>query len=193
MIAIIDYQLDRNPALDDALKSLNVEFLFANSEKEIMSADSIILPDTSDVKQAVRQLHLLNLFSMLRMLNKPVLGIARGFELMCEFAGENHSACLGLLPIDVKFISEASVSGFFSIQTLKQTTLLNGVSSGDNFYFESENAVRQNENTSSIISATNNSATLEKNNFYGTLFLPEKSGDGGKKILENFVSISKTK
>jgi glutamine amidotransferase len=33
------------------------------------------------------------------------------------------------------------------------------------------------------------SATLQKENFYGTQFHPEKSGAVGAKILENFLNI----
>lgn len=193
MIAIIDYQLDENSALKDALESIHAKFQLTNSEQDILNADSIILPDTTDVKKAVRQLHLLNLFSMIRMLKKPILGITRGFELMCEFAGTNHSACLGLLPLDIKFSSEEIENGFFSLHILKQTKLLRGINADDNFYFDGENLIAQDDNTSSLISGTNSSATIETDNFYGTLFLPEKSGDCGKKILENFVLISKTK
>lgn len=193
MIAIINYQLNDNTALIDAFDSIRAKYQFTNSEQDILNSDAIILPDTTDVKNALRQLHLLNLFSMIRMLKKPILGIARGFELMCEFAGKNHSACLGLLPIDIELMSEERVGELFSLQIIKQTTLLKGVNSNDKFYFEREITVGQSENASSIIIGTNNSASFENNNFYGVLFLPEKSGESGKKILKNFVSISKMK
>lgn len=190
MIAIIDYKLEEATPLLATLTEMEVDHHFTNKEEKILAADAVILPDTSDLKKAIRQLHLLNLFSMMRMLRKPILGIANGFELMCEFAGKNHAACLGLVPIDVQNSSQEKLNGFFSLEIVKQTSLLKNISKDDKFFFGLETPIITNDITTSKILGKEFSATIEANNFYGVLFQPEKSGSGGRNILFNFINLS---
>ena len=79
--------------------------------------------------------------------------------------------------------------GWNNLQEIKGD-LLDGISSDDDFYFVHSYYCEVGENTTSecdYILAF--SATLQKDNFYGTQFHPEKSGDIGSKILENFLKL----
>ena len=61
MTAIIDYG-ERPAYLLYQLEKLGVDQKFTSVESEILAADRIILPDCSDIKKALKRLHLLNLF-----------------------------------------------------------------------------------------------------------------------------------
>lgn len=186
MVVVIDYKLDERPVLIEFLTEMKVDFHYTNSEEVISRAALIILPDTNDIKNAMRQLHLLNLFSILRVINKPILGIAHGFELMCEFAGKNHTACLGLLPIDFKSDNENRLQGFYSLERVQPSFFFTGINKDDKFYFDFESSTPANEQTLAVIEGGSSAALFENNKFLGTLFLPEKSGEPGKKFLRNF-------
>ena len=101
MTAIIDYG-ERPAYLLYQLEKLGVDQKFTSVESEILAADRIILPDCSDIKKALKRLHLLNLFSMLKMIQKPVLGIANGFSLMCENPHVPGSIYVWLTDDDIK-------------------------------------------------------------------------------------------
>jgi glutamine amidotransferase len=68
--------------------------------------------------------------------------------------------------------------------------LLDGISADDNLYFVHSYYCEIGENTTSECDyILPFSATLQKDNFYGMQFHPEKSGAIGAKILENFLNI----
>ncbi|KAB2909067.1 MAG: hypothetical protein LC102_01855 [Ignavibacteriales bacterium] len=105
MIAIVDYG-ERPSYLLFQLEKAGFKVKFTSVEAELLQAESIILPDCRDLKKAVRRLHILNLFSMLRMVNKPVIGIGYGFAMMCERLEPVAREGLGFFPFNVNRVQE---------------------------------------------------------------------------------------
>ena len=83
MIYIIDYYKTGAKEAYDLLSKFNVEIKIGKNEVEALNSDKIVLPDTEHPIKALRKLHLFNLYSALRIYNKPILGIGNGFALMC--------------------------------------------------------------------------------------------------------------
>lgn len=75
MIAFVDDGIEKNHPLINLLSELKLDFEVTYSESEILHTDKVILQNTGSISSAVKQLHLLNLFTMLRLCNKPMLGI----------------------------------------------------------------------------------------------------------------------
>ena len=72
--------------------------------------------------------------------------------------------------------------------------LLENISETDNFYFVHSYYAEVGESTTSVCDyITPFSATLEKDNFFAAQFHPEKSGDAGFKLLENFLEVRSTR
>ena len=87
MISIIDYGAGNVASVANALETLNEKFVITSNEVEICRADKIIFPGVGEASFAIRHLHLLNLFSMMRMIKKPLLGICLGMQLaVIEFS-----------------------------------------------------------------------------------------------------------
>ncbi len=194
MIALIDYGAGNVASVSNALAELNQEFKITSNEVEICKADKIIFPGVGEASFAMRQLHLLNLFSALRMVKKPILGICLGMQLMMDNSTEGNVACLGIFTGTVlKFDSTKTKvphMGWNDIKKISESKLFTGVKNGERFYFANSYYVPVNEFTTAI--TTNDidfSASLEKGNFYGVQFHPEKSGDAGLKILKNFIEL----
>lgn len=192
MIAIIDYDVGRESSLADALKITAADFKVTSNEYEIIKADKIILPDEMDAAAVIKQLHKCNLFTMLRVCKKPVLGIGLGLQIMADQLKKENAAGLGIFhsstdEFDTK-ISSASFTGVNEIEIQKASKLFEEFRLRERFYFNNRYYLPVVENTTST--ARNGiafSASVESGNFYGVQFLPEKSGETGIRLLKNFL------
>ena len=76
----------------------------------------------------------------------------------------------------------------------KSGTILEGVDDGSWVYFV--HSYRAKPKSNDVITAESDygvkvPAVVEKNNFFGTQFHPEKSGDVGKIMIQNFLNVCK--
>jgi glutamine amidotransferase len=99
---------------------------------------------------------------------------------------------LGVFDVKVKQFPSTEIvphMGWNNLTNL-EGDLFNGVSETDDFYFVHSFYCELSEYTSSECDyILPFSATLHKDNFYGTQFHPEKSGEIGSKVLENFLKL----
>ncbi len=80
MITIIDYGKTNSNEIAELLEKLSVDFVISNSESDILQATKLILPDSTDILSSIKKLHLLNLFSILRIIKNPILGLGTGMH-----------------------------------------------------------------------------------------------------------------
>ncbi len=194
MIALIDYGAGNVASVANALKELNQKFIITNKEAEICNSDKVIFPGVGEASFAIRQLHLLNLFTVLRIVKKPFLGICLGMQLMADHSTEGDVTCLGIFPGTAQKFDSTKTKvphmGWNDISIIKQSNLFHEIKGSEHFYFANSYYLPVNEFTTST---ANNSmdfaASLEKDNFYGVQFHPEKSGDAGLKLLKNFIEL----
>jgi glutamine amidotransferase len=194
MIALIDYGAGNVASVANALTELEEEFKITKNESEICRADKIIFPGVGEASFAIRQLHMLNLFSLLRIVKKPILGICLGMQLMADHSTEGDVTCLGIFHGAAEKFDSTKTKvphmGWNDIEITSKSKLFQSIKSGERFYFANSYYIPVNEYTTSI---TNNnikfSSAMEKGNFYGVQFHPEKSGDAGLKLLKNFVEL----
>ena len=194
MIALIDYGAGNVASVANALNELNQKYKITNNENEICKADKVIFPGVGEASYAVKQLHKLNLYSLLRIIKRPVLGVCLGLQLMADFSTEGDITCLGIFPGDVLKFDSQKVKvphmGWNDIHFRKESKLLSGIKDGERFYFANSYYLPVNEYTTSCCNnVVDFSASMEKDNFYGVQFHPEKSSDAGLKILKNFVEL----
>lgn len=194
MIALIDSGAGNVASVANALKDLNCDYVLTQREKDLCDSEKIIFPGVGEASFAVRKLHLLNLFNLLRILKKPVLGICLGMQLMCEKLVEGNTTGLGIFPVSTEIFDKEKVKvphmGWNKVQVNEGHKLFDGLKDGEYFYYANSYYVPVNEFT---IAKSNNgidfSASIQKNNFYGVQFHPEKSGEAGIKLLKNFIEL----
>ena len=74
------------------------------------------------------------------------------------------------------------------IEITKVNKLFSNIESGTEFYFSNNYHIDITNSTIAVTSGENKySAAIQKDNFYGVQFLPEKSGEQGLQILKNFA------
>lgn len=194
MIALIDYGAGNTASVANALENLNAEYVLTNKESDICKAQKVIFPGVGEASFAIKQLHKSNLFNLLRIVKKPMLGICLGMQLMCEFSTEGNVACLGIIPGRVeKFDAEKTNvphMGWNEVFQTKPSKLFEGIKDGEFFYFANSFYMPLGEST---IAKTNHgidfTAAIEKDNFFGVQFHPEKSAEAGLKLLQNFLKL----
>ena len=192
MITIIDYGKTNSNEIAESLEKLSVEFVISNKESDILQASKLILPDSKDISSSIKKLHLLNLFSILRLVNKPILGIGTGMHLMTKSLKDNNAACLGCFPVECKTDAQHSKEEIHKLEVnvIKITKLLKNVSDEDRFYFESDCFIPRNECTTSVVNIGGEiTSCIEKDHLYGVQFNPERSAEPGLQILKNFLEI----
>jgi glutamine amidotransferase len=125
-------------------------------------------------------------------LKQPVLGICLGMQLMCNFSEEGNTKGLGIFNVDVKRFSNAvkvPQMGWNVIADLK-SPLFKGIKDQEFMYLVHSFYAEQ--CADSIATTTYEvpyASALQKDNFYGVQFHPEKSGVEGAQILKNFLDL----
>jgi glutamine amidotransferase len=195
MIAVINYINENIENLTNSLDKLGKEYRVTSSEREILSSDKVIFPGSGMASKAIGKLHMTNLFSFLRMCKKPMLGVCLGMQLMAELSKEGGNITgLGIFPLVVEKFDDENMqipfTGFSEVETIKESKLFKGINKKENFYFSNSYYLPVNELTTSV--AENKikfSASMETGNYYAIQFHPEKSGEAGLKVLQNYIEL----
>ena len=194
MIAIVDYKMGNLRSVENALKRLGAEFTVTSDAAVIRSADRVLMPGVGNAAEAMENLRAALLVDVVRSLRRPVLGICVGMQVMCRHSEEGDVDCLNLFDARVKrFVPSADLKvphmGWNTIGNL-ESKLFKGIDGGEYVYFVHSYYP---ELCSDTIATSRHgvmfSAALKYENFYGTQFHPEKSGDVGERIIENFLRL----
>lgn len=191
-IVIINYGVGNIQSIKFAIERLGFEAVLSNDWKEIKAADRVIFPGVGEASFAMKMLIESGLDVLIPTLKQPVLGICLGMQLMCNKSEEGNTTGLGIFDVDViKFTPKVKVPqmGWNQIYNLK-SLLFKGINENEYMYLVHSFYV---PNCLEAIATTNYeveyASALQKNNFYGTQFHPEKSGDVGEQILGNFLNL----
>jgi len=193
MIAVVDYGINETEELCYALRKLNINYVITRDEKEIARADKIIISNSSNIKKAIRKIHLFNLFSLLRIIKKPILGIALGMDLFCDNT-DDGTACLGVihscLLCDTSELRGNDSSHMKRIKNLTDHKLFSEIRN-EKFFFQDNFHFKKNDSTIAVLESDNDySAAVIRENYFGVQFLPERSGEQGMKFIENFANLN---
>ena len=192
MIAIIDYNAGNTASIKHALDRLGCQCEVTKDFDSLHKADKVIFPGVGQAGSAMGELKKNELDSLIPTLTQPVLGICLGMQLMCKHTEENNDQGLGIFDADVKlFKGDQSIPhmGWNEIDNL-EGALYNEISNSSDFYFAHSYYVPLCKETNARCQyMIPFSVGLQKDNFYGVQFHPEKSGNTGSRFLENFMRL----
>ncbi|RKN81003.1 imidazole glycerol phosphate synthase subunit HisH [Ulvibacterium marinum] len=191
-IVIINYGAGNIQSIRFAIQRLGYEAILSNDPKDIQAADKVIFPGVGEASSAMKKLRASGLDNLIPNLKQPVLGICLGMQLMCNSSEEGSTEGLGIFDVDVvRFSNRVKVPqiGWNEISNLK-SDLFKGIGEKEYIYLvHSYYAPICNDTIAVSEYELNYSAALGRANFYGTQFHPEKSSDGGERILQNFLEM----
>ena len=192
---IIQYNAGNIQSVLYALERLGATALVTDDANEIKTADKVIFPGVGEASTAMQYLKERKLDLLIKNLEQPLLGICLGMQLMCTHSTENNTPCLGIFEEQVKQFKPLDPTikvpqiGWNTISNLK-SILFEGIPENSYAYFVHGYYAALGAHT---IATTNYveeySSALQKNNFYGVQFHPEKSAIIGEQIIKNFLSL----
>lgn len=198
-IAIIDYGMGNLRSVQKGFEYLGFEARVTRGKKEIKDSHAIVLPGVGAFKDCVENLRRYGLIELvLKSIEegKPYLGICLGLQILFseseEFGNQKGLDLIKGKVVKFRLASEFKVPhmGWNSIEKRKEVSLLEGIESGDFFYFVHSYYVIP-EDEASISTITDYGipfvSSISKENIFATQFHPEKSHRKGLRILQNFV------
>lgn len=195
MIAIIDYGAGNVTSVQNALKSLGAETILTSDKEQIRMAEKVVFPGVGDAAQAMKALEEKNLVEFIPTLQQPFLGVCLGAQILCSYLEEGNCQGLGVFDLAVKAFPKNGLDrvphmGWNNHDYLKQDALTNDVALDADFYFVHGYYIETGKATIGGLNYVENlSSIIHQNNFYGVQFHPEKSGENGRKILQNFLAL----
>ena len=192
MVAIIDYNVGNVKSLQFALERLGVKSMLTNDYGLIKKSEKVIFPGQGAASTAMDKLKEVGLDKLIPNLKQPVLGICLGMQLLCENTEEGDVDGLGIIKCNViKFSDKLKVPqmGWNKVKKLR-TKLFNKINEGDYMYLVHSYFVPTiNETIGQSEYGLTYSVAVQKENFFGVQFHPEKSSSAGSQLLKNFLEL----
>ena len=194
-VAIVDAIGSNLASLIFALNRIGSSFEITDEIDVLNKASHIILPGVGAAKNAMTKLKQRKLIDEISKLTKPTLGICLGMQIFMDASDEDDAKCLGIIsntcrPFENNRDYPVPHMGWNKVRFNRDSVLTKNLKDDDYYYFVHSYYVPICSETIGVSSyPIEFSAVVQKDNFFGTQFHPEKSGLSGSKILQNFISL----
>ncbi|CAM7932872.1 MULTISPECIES: imidazole glycerol phosphate synthase subunit HisH [Atlantibacter] len=194
-VVILDTGCANLSSVKWAIQRLGYEPQVSRDADVVLRADKLFLPGVGTAQAAMDQLHERDLIELIKACTQPVLGICLGMQLLGARSEENQGVeTLGIIDEAVPKMTDFGLPlphmGWNRVYPKAGNRLFNGIEDGEYFYFVHSYAMPVNAYT---IAQCNYgepfTAAVQKDNFYGVQFHPERSGSAGAQLLKNFLEM----
>ncbi|WP_422667561.1 imidazole glycerol phosphate synthase subunit HisH [Buchnera aphidicola] len=195
-IVILDTGCANLQSISIAIKKMGYSTTITSNISLVSSAKKIIIPGIGTASAVMKRLSKNKLENVIRNITQPILGICLGMQLLCSFSKEGS----GINTLDIlknSFVQPLKSNhlplphmGWNKVIFNKKNILFKNIKIGSRFYFVHNYIVPINKYTLAYSNyGVFFSAAIQKNNFFGVQFHPEKSGSVGAQLLKNFIEI----
>jgi len=194
-VVILDTGCANLNSVKSAILRHDYEPLVSRDPDVVLRADKLFLPGVGTAQAAMDQIHERELVELIKACTQPVLGICLGMQLLGRRSEENNGVdLLGIIEEDVPKIPDAGLPlphmGWNRVYPKAGNRLFNGIEDGSWFYFVHSYAMPVNAFTIAQCQYGEAfTAAVQKDNFYGVQFHPERSGAAGAQLLKNFLEM----
>ena len=197
-ITLIDYGAGNVTSVERALQRLGAASQRSDSPECIAKAEALLLPGVGHYAALIRALDERTLRApLLDAIQRgvPFLGVCLGLQALYETSEEAPELTgLKLFPGSVRSLPttvKLPHMGWNQLKRAKPSRLLEGISADAYFYFAHSFAAT-NANGEAVALCNHGAdfaAVVEQKNIFGVQFHPEKSGEAGVRLLQNFLAI----
>jgi glutamine amidotransferase len=201
MIAIIDYGAGNLRSVVNAVSRLGYQAKVTSRPAEVLDAQAIILPGVGAAADTIENLKRLGLVSPIQHFiaeGRPFLGICIGLQIL--FSGTEEGGgheCLNIIPGRVRKLPSGQKIPHMGWNQVKQRVshpVFDGIPDGANFYFVHSYYVEP-EDQSLVAGETEYGlpfcSAIARGKLVATQFHPEKSGQVGLKVYDNFIKLAR--
>ncbi len=191
-VAIIDSGGSNLRSVAKAIDRLNKSYVITDIADEIMKASFVILPGVGSARNVMSELKKKNLVDVINNLKQPVLGICIGMQILFEYSAEGNTKCLGLIEGDIQKFDESTDLKVPQMGWNKVTFSDQKLKKFNNYYYFANSYYSDIQKHTTATSEYGNifTSVVEKNNFLGCQFHPEKSSEAGEYFLQYFFQKS---
>jgi imidazole glycerol-phosphate synthase subunit HisH len=200
MIVIIDYGAGNLRSVVNAVKKLGYQPLVTNRPSDVVKGQAVVLPGVGAAGETMVNLKRSGMDAAIRQCisaDHPFLGVCLGLQVLFNRTEEDNGYdCLGILSGQVKRLPAGQKIPHMGWNQVKQTIthpIFAGIPDMTNFYF-----VHSYYAVPSDLALTGGHteygvkfcSVVARGNLVATQFHPEKSGDPGLRIYNNFFKMA---
>lgn len=194
-LAVIDHGAGNLVSIARGLERAGARVRVVAEPEQMGEPDGVVLPGVGATLPVMRRLEATGLDQVLRALDRPLLGICVGLQILFDWSNENGHDCLGLLSGDVVALDSAPSlphMGWNAVRQEKSDPLFEGVEDSALFYFVHSFAPRPGDPDTAIATTEHGrrfTSAARAAQVVGVQFHPERSGAQGLRVLANFVEL----
>ena len=199
MIVIIDTGCANLSSVKFAVERLGYKVTVSKEPEILQQADKLFLPGVGTAKEAMANLIERDLVEQIKKLTQPVLGICLGMQMLADASEEGFGDqpvidTLGIVEGHIKKMDVAPLRsphmGWNQVTAKADNPLFKDIPENSYFYFVHSYALPVTEDTiASCDYGKAFTAAVNKDNFYGVQFHPERSGKAGAQLIKNFLEL----
>ena len=200
MIAVVDYGAGNLRSVANALTRLGYQPKITSSPADLLDAQAVILPGVGAAADTMENLQTLGMADPICQLireGRPFLGICIGLQIL--FMGTEEGGwhkCLGIIPGRVRRLPSGLKiphMGWNQVKQVGSHPIFDGIPDGANFYFV-HSYYAEPDDKSLVAGETEYGipicSVIARGNLIATQFHPEKSGELGLKMYDNFMKLA---
>src|SRR4051812_10971544 len=194
-LVVLDYGSGNLRSAQRALERVGAEVTVTADIDAAREADGLVVPGVGAFAACMEGVHSIAAGPVVAeraAAGRPVLGICVGMQILFD-AGVEHgveSSGLGVLPGRIEKLIAPIVPhmGWNTVDAPEGSALFRGLDAGTRFYFVHSYAAHE---TDGLVTTAEHGerfvAAVERGSVSATQFHPEKSGDAGAALLENWL------
>ncbi|MFQ5996220.1 MAG: imidazole glycerol phosphate synthase subunit HisH [Dehalococcoidales bacterium] len=201
MIAIVDYGAGNLRSVANAITELGYQPRITSHQDEVLNAHAVILPGVGaagDTMESLKRLGLVDPIGQLIAEGRPFFGVCIGLQIL--FTGTEEGGghdCLRIIPGWVRRLPSGQKiphMGWNQVKQRRSHSIFDGIPDEANFYFV-HSYYGEPEDKSLVAGETEYGipicSVIARENLVATQFHPEKSGELGLKMYDNFLKLAK--
>lgn len=199
-VVIIDTGCANVSSVKFAIERLGYPVTISKDPAVVLAADKLFLPGVGTASEAMKNLEERNLIELVARVDKPLLGICLGMQLLGKLSEEKGQKaddiveCLGLVEGEVRLMQTGDLPlphmGWNTVSAKAGNPLFKDIEEGEYFYFVHSFAMPVGDYTIAQCDYGNPfSAAIQNGNYYGVQFHPERSSKAGSKLIQNFLEL----